>query len=225
DPLALLKDGEVHDMVGVMGGVAFGKDATLVRNGDALTPSANFQSSQWTTLAKDNIDGLGELNAAEPPAAFVCEVDGHAPTFTSIQDIQGEGASSPFIDGYPYITTEEHFVTGVVSAVTSGLTKGFYLQAIENDNNDKTSEGLFIHTNAADTELKPGDVVCVKGKVQEYYSNTQLSSDATSYVKTGTSDIPLVTPLVIKEGETLRDALERHEGMQVTLNSASDLFV
>ncbi|WP_229613247.1 ExeM/NucH family extracellular endonuclease [Vibrio parahaemolyticus] len=225
DPLALLKDGEVHDMVGVMGGVAFGKDTTLVRNGDALTPSATFQSSQWTTLAKDNIDGLGELNAAEPPAAFVCEVDGHAPTFTSIQDIQGEGASSPFIDGYPYITTEEHFVTGVVSAVTSGLTKGFYLQAIENDNNDKTSEGLFIHTNAADTELKPGDVVCVKGKVQEYYSNTQLSSDATSYVKTGTSDISLVTPLVIKEGETLRDALERHEGMQVTLNSASDLFV
>ncbi|MCA2486523.1 nuclease, partial [Vibrio alginolyticus] len=200
DPLALLKDGEVHDMVGVMGGVAFGKDATLVRNGDALMPSATFQSSQWTTLAKDNIDGLGELNAAEPPAEFVCEVDGHAPTFTSIQDIQGEGASSPFIDGYPYITTEEHFVTGVVSAVTSGLTKGFYLQAIENDNNDKTSEGLFIHTNAADTELKPGDVVCVKGKVQEYYSNTQLSSDATSYVKTGTSDIPLVTPLVIKEG-------------------------
>ncbi|MEF1307077.1 nuclease, partial [Vibrio owensii] len=53
----------------------------------------------------------------------------------------------------------------------------------------------------------------------------QLASDANSYVKTGTSDIPLVTDLVIKEGETLRDALERHEGMQVELTSASDLFV
>lgn len=165
------------------------------------------------------------MNATEPPAPFACEVDGQQPNFTTIQEIQGEGDTSPFIDGYPYITDEDHFVTGVVTAVTTGLTKGFYLQALESDNNDKTSEGLFIHTDAADTELKAGDVVCVKGKVQEYYSNTQLASDANSYVKTGTSDIPRVTDLVIKEGETLRDALERHEGMQVELTSASDLFV
>lgn len=225
DPLALLKDGEVHDILGVMGDVDFAKDTTLVRNSDALTPSTTYQSTQWTALAKDNIDGLGELNTTEPPAPFACEVDGQEPAFTTIQEIQGEGASSPFIDGYPYITTEDHFVTGVVSAVTTGLTKGFYLQALENDGNDKTSEGLFIHTDVADTELKAGDVVCVKGKVQEYYSNTQLSSDANSYVKTGTSNASLVTPLTIKEGETLRDALERHEGMQVELSSASELFV
>ncbi|MCE7731302.1 ExeM/NucH family extracellular endonuclease [Vibrio campbellii] len=225
DPIALLKDGEVHDIIGVMGDVDFGKDTTLVRNSDALTPSATYDASQWTAFEKDNIDGLGELNATEPPAPFACEVDGQQPNFTTIQDIQGEGDTSPFIDGYPYITEEDHFVTGVVTAVTTGLTKGFYLQALESDNNDKTSEGLFIHTDAADTELKAGDVVCVKGKVQEYYSNTQLASDANSYVKTGTSDIPRVTDLVIKEGETLRDALERHEGMQVELTSASDLFV
>ncbi|MFN1535479.1 ExeM/NucH family extracellular endonuclease [Vibrio jasicida] len=225
DPIALLKDGEVHDIIGVMGDVDFGKDTTLVRNSDALTPSATYDASHWTAFEKDNIDGLGELNATEPPAPFACEVDGQQPNFTTIQDIQGEGDSSPFIDGYPYITDEDHFVTGVVTAVTTGLTKGFYLQALESDNNDKTSEGLFIHTDAADTNLKSGDVVCVKGEVQEYYSNTQLASDANSYVKTGTSDIPRVTDLVIKEGETLRDALERHEGMQVELKSASELFV
>ncbi|EOX3944708.1 MULTISPECIES: ExeM/NucH family extracellular endonuclease [Vibrio] len=225
DPIALLKDGEVHDIIGMMGDVDFGKDTTLVRNSDALTPSATYDASQWTAFEKDNIDGLGELNATEPPAPFACEVDGQQPNFTAIQDIQGEGDTSPFIDGYPYITDEDHFVTGVVTAVTTGLTKGFYLQALESDNNDKTSEGLFIHTDAADTALKAGDVVCVKGKVQEYYSNTQLASDANSYVKTGTSETPRVTDLVIKEGETLRDALERHEGMQVELTSASDLFV
>ncbi len=225
DPIALLKDGEVHDIIGMMGDVDFGKDTTLVRNSDALTPSATYDASQWTAFEKDNIDGLGELNATEPPAPFACEVDGQQPNFTTIQDIQGEGDTSPFIDGYPYITDEDHFVTGVVTAVTTGLTKGFYLQALESDNNDKTSEGLFIHTDAADTALKAGDVVCVKGKVQEYYSNTQLASDANSYVKTGTSETPRVTDLVIKEGETLRDALERHEGMQVELTSASDLFV
>ncbi|EPO0009414.1 ExeM/NucH family extracellular endonuclease [Vibrio alginolyticus] len=225
DPIALLKDGEVHDIIGMMGDVDFGKDTTLVRNSDALTPSATYDASQWTAFEKDNIDGLGELNATEPPAPFACEVGGQQPNFTTIQDIQGEGDTSPFIDGYPYITDEDHFVTGVVTAVTTGLTKGFYLQALESDNNDKTSEGLFIHTDVADTALKAGDVVCVKGKVQEYYSNTQLASDANSYVKTGTSETSRVTDLVIKEGETLRDALERHEGMQVELTSASDLFV
>ncbi len=225
DPIALLKDGAVHDVLGAMGGVNFGKDQTLVRNSDALAPSSTHDQSRWTPFAKDNIDGLGALNTVEPPAPFVCEVDGAAPTFTTIQDIQGEVASSPFIDGYPYITTEEHFVTGVVTAVTTGLTKGFYLQALNNDNNDATSEGLFVHTDYADSKLKAGDVVCVKGKVQEYYSNTQLSSDANSYTTTSTSDAVTVTPLVVKDGETLREALERHEGMQVELDAASDLFV
>lgn len=37
DPIALIKDGEVHDIIGVMGDVDFGKDTTLVRNSDALT--------------------------------------------------------------------------------------------------------------------------------------------------------------------------------------------
>ncbi|GAK18693.1 LOW QUALITY PROTEIN: extracellular deoxyribonuclease Xds [Vibrio sp. JCM 19053] len=224
DPIALLKDGEVHDIIGVMGDVDFGKDTTLVRNSDALTLLLLMMHLSGRHLRKTTLT-LGELNATEPPAPFACEVDGQQPNFTTIQDIQGEGDTSPFIDGYPYITDEDHFVTGVVTAVTTGLTKGFYLQALESDNNDKTSEGLFIHTDAADTELKAGDVVCVKGKVQEYYSNTQLASDANSYVKTGTSETPRVTDLVIKEGETLRDALERHEGMQVELTSASDLFV
>ncbi|MCV5802698.1 hypothetical protein OFN34_28280, partial [Escherichia coli] len=93
-----------------------------------------YDASQWTAFEKDNIDGLGELNATEPPAPFACEVDGQQPNFTAIQDIQGEGDTSPFIDGYPYITDEDHFVTGVVTAVTTGLTKGFYLQALESDN-------------------------------------------------------------------------------------------
>ncbi|MDF5485284.1 lamin tail domain-containing protein, partial [Vibrio parahaemolyticus] len=65
DPIALLKDGEVHDIIGVMGDVDFGKDTTLVRNSDALTPSATYDASQWTAFEKDNIDGLGELNATE----------------------------------------------------------------------------------------------------------------------------------------------------------------
>ena len=225
DPIALLKNGAVHDIIGVMGDIDLVQDVTLVRNLDGATPSVTYQASQWTRLKKDTVDGLGLFNLAEPTEPFECKDNGQSPNFTSIHDIQGEGESSPLVDGYPYVSVDDHFVTGVVTAVTTGLTKGFYIQALDNDHNAKTSEGLFVYTGAAETKLIPGDVVCVKGKVKEYYDNTQLASDSNSYVKTGTSAAPLVTSLIIEPNETLRDALERYEGMQVELNAASNLFV
>ena len=225
DPIALLKNGAVHDIIGVMGDIDLAQDVTLVRNLDGAAPSVTYQASQWTRLKKDTVDGLGLFNLAEPIEPFECKDNGHSPNFTSIHDIQGEGESSPLVDGYPYVSVDDHFVTGVVTAVTTGLTKGFYIQALDNDHNAKTSEGLFVYTGAAETQLTPGDVVCVKGKVKEYYNNTQLASDSNSYVKTGTSAVPLVTSLTIEPNETLREALERYEGMQVELNAASNLFV
>lgn len=227
DPIALLKeDGSVHDMIGVMGDVDWGKDSTLVRSSEAPTASATYNPDHWIVLEKDTITGLGELDLLDPPPPFACEAaDGSEPTFTSINEIQGEGASSPFIDGYPFITEKDFFVKGVVSAVTSGLTKGFYLQALTPDSNPKTSDGLFINTGEGSSNLVPGDVVCVKGKIQEDYSHTQLKTDANSYVKQSTQSAPDATKFVVGDGETLRDALERYEGMNIELSAESQLYV
>lgn len=227
DPIAILnEDGSVHDMIGEMGDVNWGKDVTLTRNSDGQSASSTYNADHWVSLEKDDITGLGSLDIPEPPAAFTCTTeDGSDVTFTSIADIQGEEESSPYISGYPYITDEEFFVKGVVSAVTTGLTQGFYLQELTSDNNANTSEGLFISTGESSSSLVPGDVVCVKGKVQEYYSRTQLASDANSYVKQSSQDAPEAVVFTVEDGETLRDALERHEGMNVELSSLSELFV
>ncbi|CAH8183274.1 ExeM/NucH family extracellular endonuclease [Vibrio aestuarianus] len=227
DPVALLNtDGSVHDMLGEMGDVDWGKDKTLVRNADSLMPSSTYQTSQWTSLAKDNIDGLGALNAVEPPAAFACTQDGADPVFTTIQEIQGEGATSPFINGYPYITEQDYFVKGVVSAITTGLTKGFYLQALDDDYNANTSEGLFVHTNQSSSDLKPGDVVCVKGKVQEYYNLTQLKAENNQWVKQDQQAAPQATAIeILPSDANFEQTLERYEGMLVKTDRALDMRV
>lgn len=162
DPIALLNsDGSVHDVVGSMGGADFAKDNTLART--TLTPSATYQASDWRPKAKTILMACA-LDTTTPPSAFNCTLDGAEPSFTTIQQIQGEGSTSPYIQGYPYITNEDFFVKGVVSAVTTGLTKGFYLQSLEDDYNPNTSEGLFVFTNQSSSDLAPGDVVCVKAK-------------------------------------------------------------
>ncbi|PKF77829.1 nuclease [Vibrio sp. vnigr-6D03] len=227
DPIALLNsDDSIHDIIGVMGDVDFAKDKTLVRNSDSMTPSSTYQASQWTVLGKDNIDGLGELDGGTPPVAFNCTVDGQAPNFTSIQDIQGEGETSPFISGYPYITEDEYFVRGVVSAVTTGLTKGFYLQAESDDNNPNTSEGLFVHTGESSIALQPGDVVCARGKVQEFYNHTQLKVEGGKYVKQDESSVPSATEIQIADSDANFDeTLERYEGMLVKTSQDLDMRV
>ncbi|WGW00586.1 ExeM/NucH family extracellular endonuclease [Vibrio sp. YMD68] len=225
DPIALLNaDGRVHDMLGIMGDVDWGKDVTLVRAD--LTPSSTYQASQWVAQATDNIEGLGALEAVELPQAFACTQNDSTPVFTAIQDIQGEGASSPFISGYPYITDEEHFVEGVVTAVTTGLTKGFYLQALNDDYNSSTSEGLFVHTNSSQSDLVAGDVVCVKGKVQEYYSHTQLKVENNNWIKVSDQTAPSAVAIEILESdENFEQTLERYEGMLVKTTEALDMRV
>lgn len=224
DPIALRLNGVVVDIVGNMGGADFAKDVTLVRS--TLTPSATYNEGQWTSLAKDTFSGLGSLDTVEPPAAFTCLTpENETPDFTSINAIQGEGDRSPLLSS-GFTTEEDYYVTGVVSARVESLYKGFYLAALDADDNDNTSDGLFISTGSApNADIQPGAVVCVKGKVSEFYSETQLKSDNTLYVVTDTQEAPEATELEVDDEETLAQALERHEGMLIRLTDESDLQV
>ncbi|SHO54783.1 ExeM/NucH family extracellular endonuclease [Vibrio quintilis] len=227
DPVALLKDDEVYDMIGSMGGSNWGKDVTLVRRADELTASPDYQASQWDSLEKNNIEGLGSLNSSSSSQSFTCTTDdGNTPEFTSIQAIQGEGDKSPLIGDSSYITDDDYYVQGIVSAVTTGLNKGFYLQALENDYNPNTSEGLFVYTNQSSSDLKPGDVVCVKGKVQEYYHQTQLKAEDQQWKTQGTQSAPEATAIeILPTDENFDQTLERYEGMLVKTTESLDMRV
>ena len=83
---------------------------------------------------------------------------------TRISDIQGAGHRSPLVG---------QAVTGVPGMVTGTAFNGFYLQDPIADDNDSTSEGIFVFTGGtpADADGNPlnvGDSVTVDGTVSEF---------------------------------------------------------
>lgn len=61
DPVALICNGEVVDLLGVFGDVDFGKDVTLRRKSSVTAPSATYNVGEWDTLEQDDVSGLGTL--------------------------------------------------------------------------------------------------------------------------------------------------------------------
>jgi predicted extracellular nuclease len=76
---------------------------------------------------------------------------------TSIHSIQGVGHKSPIKGCY---------VSGVQGIVTLNTSNGFYIQDPHPDNDNSTSEGIFVYTKPKDA--KKGDLVSVNGTVSEF---------------------------------------------------------
>ncbi|OBU24691.1 hypothetical protein [Photobacterium aquimaris] len=77
-----------------------------------------------------------------------------------IGEIQGSSYRSPLIADGKYISDAEYLVTGVVSAVTTGLEKGFYL--FDDDGITTTSNGIFVETDKPlDANIIGQKSVCV----------------------------------------------------------------
>lgn len=86
-------------------------------------------------------------------------------------------------------------VPGIVTAVRTTGSKGYWIQDPAPDTDPATSEGLFVYTGSAAPTVSVGDSVLVSGKVTEYYpgtgtqSVTELGSPVSTTVSTG-NDLP-----------------------------------
>ncbi|MCE9848217.1 ExeM/NucH family extracellular endonuclease, partial [Aeromonas allosaccharophila] len=176
-------------------------------------------------------------------AAFVCPSD--PAQLTPIPTIQGAGSASALatqtvtdkngnVTGK--ISTGTFNVRGIVTTLGQSLTKGFYLTDPVGDGNPATSDGIFVYLNDKDfatkyKDVKPGSEVCLEAQVQEFYGGTQLTplvDKATKKAHLQVTAQGLNVPtnvLLVNEGETLAQALNRHEGMRVRLDSSSDLHL
>lgn len=90
---------------------------------------------------------------------------------TLISAVQGAGPTSPMEDQQVVI---EAVVTGVFTDKDDGL-RGFYLEeeAGDRDNQDSTSEGLFVY--APDAVVEAGRTYRVAGRVTEFNGLTELT--------------------------------------------------
>ena len=236
DAVALMKGTTKIDVVGEItvdgNGDDWAKDVTLERNDSVVTSQAGYVASEWTPKGKNHIKGLGARSGdfgggtgSEPEVpAFSCATS----SYTPIYEVQGPGASSPLVPDGAYASTEEVTIRGVVTARGESLFKGFYLQEIDGDNSPYTSDGVFVYLGEAPgDEIQPGVEVCVKGLVKEYYGLTQVDIKADKQMEVVATDgeAPAPVPFYVADGETLSDALERFEGMNILLDAGSDMKV
>ncbi|MCU0547436.1 MAG: hypothetical protein MUE44_35620 [Oscillatoriaceae cyanobacterium Prado104] len=100
-----------------------------------------------------------------------------------IRDIQGSAHVSPLVG---------QAVSSIPGIVTAKRSNGFYIQDPTSDNNDATSEGIFVFTNSAPT-VNVGDSVLVSGTVSEFRPGGSGGTNNLSITQIGAS--PTITTL------------------------------
>ncbi len=143
------------------------------------------EDSDFNWVAVDGSNTKGSINTSQTFS------DSVGSSITKIYEIQGEGHTSPFLS--QSVTT-----TGIVTAVDSN---GFYLQDPTGDDNNGTSDAIFVFTGSA-PGVKVGDDVEVSGTVSEFtpgsassgnLSTTQISGSPSITVKSSGNTLPAAT--------------------------------
>lgn len=131
---------------------------------------------------------------------------------TLISTIQGDGNATT-LSGQT--ATVEAIVTGLITSSTGQL--GFFLQEEDDDwdDNDMTSEGIFVFSS---TPVSVGDKLRVTGDIAEFSNQTQLTNVSNiETIDTGQT-LPTVTQITLGMGPDF----EAYEGMRVELVSGSE---
>ncbi|MEZ8692750.1 ExeM/NucH family extracellular endonuclease [Vibrio splendidus] len=222
DAVGLFNGDSLVDVVGAVPTASgWGQDVTLQRNG--TSPSAIYNESDWTELAKDTFDGLGKVNGSVDP-----DPDPDPSPDTLISELQGDSWASPYTDpaNGKFISDETFTVEGVITAIQSealdgDVAVGFYMQDETPDSDPKTSDGIFVVGDI--TGLSVGDKVQVNGPVEENFGWTQIP--ATTIKAVGTGSVTAVNLDQVASDSEFDFTLERHEGMLVNITSAVDMRV
>ena len=112
-----------------------------------------------------------------------------------IRDLQGAGHISPLAGT---------LVSNIPGIVTAKRSNGFFMQDATSDNNDATSEGIFVFTSSAPA-VNVGDAVTVNGTVSEFRpggmaTNLTITEITSPTVSVQSSGNPLPAAIVIGSG-------------------------
>ena len=183
-------DGTVKDLVGY--------GTAVVHEGTADAPAATNTTSVARSAQGTDTDQNGADFTAGAPTPTAGGSSGGTtggstgggtgptPGPLRIHDIQGTSFVSP--QNGQTVTN----VPGIVTAVRTSGSKGFWIQDPTADDNAATSEGVFVYTSSAPT-VAVGDSVLVTGKVQAYYP---LASGDTVATTSNLSETEITGPTV-----------------------------
>jgi len=179
----------------------------------AINPDVDFVAGEactFTILAA----GVSDTDLNDPPDTMVTNFvvsfaafDACAAPYTPTWQIQGSGATSPFVGT---TVTTRGVVVGDYEGPSPTL-RGFYIQDMTGDADASTSDAVFVF-NGSNNSVNLGDVVVVTGAVAEFQGQTQVSATAVNACGTATlAPVDVTLPL------PSADFLERYEGMLVRL--------
>ncbi|MCI0709997.1 MAG: ExeM/NucH family extracellular endonuclease, partial [Chloroflexi bacterium] len=199
-----------------------------IPNGTDTDTSADWQQNSFNRAGVLGDEGtpptpgyaLNTPNAQNSFSSPPTEVCGDPATLISV--IQGNGLASPE-DGN--IHSVEGVVVGDFQDTTTGLS-GFFVQEEDTDADADplTSEGIFVFYPAFTTDVAVGDLVRVRGTVDEFFNLTELTSVQFVSICVG---VPTATPVTVTLPVASVNDLERYEGMAVNFNQtlyATDHF-
>ncbi|MEU0969367.1 lamin tail domain-containing protein [Streptomyces sp. NPDC005917] len=174
-----------------------GYGTAVVREGTAAPTTSNTTSVSRAASLADTDNNSADFTAGTPtPANSAGDTASGgsgsggsggptAPGAFRIHDVQGTTRISP-LKGQSVVG-----VPGIVTAVRTTGSKGYWIQDPNPDSNPATSEGLFVYTGSATPTVSVGDSILVSGKVSEYYqasaaqSVTELGSPVSTTLSTG----------------------------------------
>ncbi|MFI6605398.1 endonuclease/exonuclease/phosphatase family protein [Streptomyces sp. NPDC050507] len=192
-------DTRIVDLVG------YGSAVVREGSGPATGASATASVARAASLA-DTDDNATDLSAAPPtPVNAAGETSGGGtdpgdpgnptePGTVRVHDIQGTTRVSP-LDGKAVTG-----VPGIVTAVRTTGSKGFWIQDTAPDADPRTGEGVFVYTGSTAPAVAVGDSVLVSGTVDEYYpsattqSITEITAPRTTVLSSGNA---LPAPVVL----------------------------
>jgi uncharacterized protein len=214
---------EIMDIIGVVGvdpgdawssGGVSTKDQSLCRkvsvmSGVATNPSSFDPSLEWNSFPIDTF--FSEMNdtckcfvqgpsAAPTPAPMPLDV--------FIHDIQGSSATSPLVGAFVSV---EAIVIGDFQNGDADIEKnlgGFWIQEEDEDadDDDTTSEGIFVLDPDTFVDVNLGDKVVVIGTVLENFGNTAIDAISVA-IKSINETLPSYTEIELPRN------LEQVEGM------------
>lgn len=109
----------------------------------------------------------------EPRASIAQRVLGEHPSPLSIASIQGRSHLSPWAG---YTVQTEGIITAVASKADGGME--IYIQAAEDDGDPLSSNALNVYLQKPRADLKPGQLIAVKGVVYEIMTAEGLTRTA-----------------------------------------------
>ena len=223
------------------------KDHTLVRKSSVFSGNTDWDASRGTNSADSEwivLDNDAFLNqdpqatpgsftsTAETPIVLPSESDAEKPainTNTFISTIQGSGVASALVG-------EQLRIEAIVTAIHPEM-KGFYVQEedADSDNDDFTSEGLFIYDPSGLFNGAIGDLIQVTGTVSEYATNAANFTSNRNEVQNSLTQLSLITDVrILSSGNALPAmseltlpvadiaTMEAMEGMRVSVNAGQN---